>query len=112
MGDRVLMQVFSSKTNQFSPVLYCHWSGESTPNNVKALKRRMADRMGDVDYWAARMVQSMMGALNGSTGFGIWNSSHLLTAEDSHGDAGCVVIDCETGDVGCFGGYLKPEDFK
>lgn len=108
MGDRVLIQCFSSKTGEFGPVIYGHWSGYNSPEAVRRLAARMKTRQGDVSYSSARMVQELIGTDDGSsTGFGIWNAEAKLTDKDSHGDAGIILIDvgndhrCE-----CLGGYL------
>ena len=104
MGDRVLFQVVQG--SKFSPVVYCHWTGWRAPGVVRALKARMADRPGDLEYAAARLVQECVQAAEGNTGFGIWNAEHRLTEDDSHGDAGVVLIDCDSWRCECLGGYL------
>ena len=128
MGDRVLFQVVQSRRNSdgpdiVGPVVYCHWSGYRAPKIVRALASRMADRPGDVDYATARLVQEAiaLGDVDGSQGFGVFNAptlgggqSERLTAEDSHGDAGVVLIDCSDGfRCECLGGYLRtgPDGF-
>lgn len=108
MGDRVLFQVVrKSDTEDFGPVVYCHWSGERAPEIVKALAERMMDRTGDVSYATARLVQECVGTSDGALGFGVWNANARLTDKDSHGDAGVVLIDCGDGfKCECIGGYL------
>lgn len=108
MGDRVLMQCVQGE--KFGPVVYGHWSGYQAPKIVARLKSRMESRGGDLDYWSARLVQEAIDN-EGNLGFGCWNASAQLTAEDSHGDAGCVLIDVDTGEVTCLGGYLIPSQF-
>ena len=111
MGDRVLMQCYSSKTGVFGPVLYCHWAGSDAPQIVKALRDRMAERPGDPDYSSARLVQIAIGNDASALSFGIWNATALLTESDSHGDAGCVLIDVsDNHSAQYFGGYLKAEE--
>jgi len=107
MGDRVLFQVVSGKN--VSPVVYGHWSGYSAGDVCKRLKERMKGRSGDVEYTAARLVQELIGNEEGNTGWGIWNQTRVLSAGDSHGDAGIVIIDCSGPELSftCFGGYLK-----
>ena len=107
MGDRVLMQCFSSETNDFGPVVYGHWSGSDSKEIVGELKARMKSRQNDVEYASARLVQIMTGTDTGNTGFGIWNTDALLTAGDSHGDAGVVLIDvAKDHEATYIGGYL------
>ena len=104
MGDRVLFQIVGG--NEVSPVVYCHWAGWRAPGIVRALKARMVGRPGDVSYTAARLVQECVQVTEGDAGFGLWNAPERLTAEDSHGDAGVVLIDCNSWRCECFGGYL------
>lgn len=115
MGDRVLFQVIS-KANpaEFGPVIYGHWSGSDAPRIVRQLAARMAERPGDVTYAAARLVQECVARDGGALGFGVWNASRRLTADDSHGDAGVVLVDCADGfRCECLGGYLRtgPDGF-
>ena len=108
MGDRVLFQVVSSQQpDKFGPVVYCHWSGERAPEIVKALAERMVDRTGDISYATARLVQECIAGDDGALSFGVWNATHRLTATDSHGDAGVILIDCADGfKCQCLDSYL------
>lgn len=108
MGDRVLFQVINKKDPAaFGPVVYCHWAGSDAGRIVRALAERMADRPGDVGYASARLVQECTAGDDGALGFGVWNASTRLTAEDSHGDAGVILIDCADGfRCECVGGYM------
>jgi len=118
MGDRVLLQCWNSGTGKFGPVVYGHWLGEQAPQIVAALRARMElARPGDLDYNSARLVQTAcaLTAAGSTTGVGLWNTDHLLTAADSHGDAGCVLIDVGVVPyaVQYLGGYLRaPEQPK
>ena len=105
MGDRVLIQLTNG--DKFSPVLYCHNSGHRALEIIDATKQRMATRGGDLDYSFARLVQAAIGTSDDNTGYGIWNAEAILTADDSHGDAGVVVVDIESWTPKCMGGYLK-----
>ena len=110
MGDRVLMQCHSAKSGRFGPVVYCHWLGDKAPQIVNQLINRMRLRTGDVDYSSARLVQECTLAQadpDSCMGIGMWNTDHLLTAADSHGDAGCVLIDVDTWQTTYVGGYLE-----
>lgn len=105
MGDRVLFQVVRNK--EFGPVVYCHWSGARAPKIVRKLAERMLlHRAGDLDYATARLVQECIADDDGALGFGVSNAKARLTADDSHGDAGVVLIDCNTFKCVCLGGYL------
>lgn len=111
MGDRVLMQCHSKAQGAIGPVVYGHWLGSDAAKIAQALIVRMGTRR-DVDYASARLVQEAIAAQgsNGTTGclgVGIWNVDHLLTAEDSHGDAGCVLINVDDWTVTYTGGYYR-----
>ncbi len=109
MGDRVRMQCFSG--DDFGAIVYCHWAGAAAPEIVKAMAERMKNRPGDLDYATARLAQAAMGNDSYDTGYGITNATHLLTADDSHGDAGVILIDVQNNfRVQCLGGYLKSKD--
>jgi hypothetical protein len=106
MGDRVLFQVVRGSA-EFGPVVYCHWSGERAPEIVRKLAERMEDRAGDLDYATARLLQECIaGNDGGNLSFGVSNAPARLTSEDSHGDAGVVLIDCDGFTCECLGGYL------
>lgn len=106
MGDRVLFQVVGE--DEFSPVIYAHWSGSNTPEVCRKVKLRMKDRPNDVQYTAARIVQILTGDDNSSTGFGIWNAEKILTKDESNGDAGVVLVRVgEKMRFECLGGYLR-----
>jgi hypothetical protein len=110
MGDRALIQ-FTSK-DEVSPVLYLHWSGANVPTIIRKAHELMAGRRGDVSYSFARMVSVACAENPGNLSVGVWNCAKTLTAEDTHGDAGCIVVDVTGGvwNVRCFGGYLAARD--
>lgn len=109
MGDRVLIQIHSKAEGDFSPVIYGHWSGDAAPAAMARLRERMKGRTGDVSYTTARALQELMGNMpDGNLGFGVWNAPALLTAEDSHGDAGVILVNVDGPELTfeCLGGYL------
>ena len=109
MGDRALLQVVSG--TEFGPVVYCHWAGSRVPEIVRRLAKRMAERGDDLAYASARLVQECINGDDSALSFGIWNADKPLSEEDSHGDAGVVLIDCANGyKCQCFGGYLEAGD--
>lgn len=114
MGDRAHMQIVQRNgtglVTDFGPAVYAHWSGEAVPEIVARLAKRMENRRGDVEYASARLVQEAIYNDDDATGFGITNIDHVLNESDSHGDAGCILIDCETFKVEALGGYLKTKD--
>ena len=105
MGDRVLFQIVRGHA-EFGPVVYCHWAGYRAPEIVRKLASRMKSRTGDMDYATARLVQECTANGDGPLSFGVSNAAARLTAEDSHGDAGVVLIDCDGFTCECLGGYL------
>ncbi len=111
MGDRVLLQVVrKDEKPEFSPVIYCHWLGGDAVEAVKRLAVRMNGRRGDVYYIAARLLQEVINGDVGDTGFGMWNAKKVLTAKDSQGDAGVILVDAETFEMTFLGGYLPNGD--
>lgn len=112
MGDRALIQLTAG--GKVSPVLYMHWSGHAVAGVLERLEKRMKDRPDDLDYAFARLVQEAIGDDDGNTGYGVWNAKDgMLTESDSHGDAGCFVVDVSKPkfDIKSFGGYgLRSED--
>jgi hypothetical protein len=69
----------------------------------------METRPAAVDYSTARLVQeAVVYGQEGALSFGVSNSTKKLTAKDSHGDAGVVLIDVDNAhQCECIGGYLK-----
>lgn len=111
MGDRVLMQCFSSKNNTFGPVVYGHWSGYRAGDVARKLAARMKGREGDLEYSSARLVQELVNGDGDNTDFGMWNAKALLTEKDSPGDAGVILIDVDNDHkCQCMGGYFKAGD--
>jgi hypothetical protein len=92
MGDRVLMQVVTDYG--FGPVLYCHYNGNEAPEICNRLAERMRTSTiaNYLDYSSARLVQEAINNDNGSLSFCLWNAAARLTAKDSHGDAGVILI--------------------
>lgn len=112
MGDRVLMQCYSKAQGTHGPVVYGHWLGSEAPKIAAALIKRMGGRR-DVDYASARLVQEAINAQGGDSaqygnlGVGVWCTYGVLSPEDSHGDAGCVLINVDDWSVQYLGGYYK-----
>lgn len=109
MGDRVLIQVKDGK-GEVSPVCYMHWSGSNAPALIKEMAELMRGREGDVSYAFARLVGVCHNHIEGNLSLGVFNQADELKAGDSHGDAGCYVVNCSTWEVTASGGY--GESFK
>lgn len=118
MGDRVIFQCYSKNSEgevaNVGPAVYGHWAGSNARKICKRFEKRMEGRANDVSYASARLVQEVIeGHPDGNTSVGIWNQEPLLTAEDSHGDAGVVLIDVSNSvhQYTFLGGYWNQEKF-
>lgn len=108
MGDRALVQFESGK--EVSPVVYLHWNGTEVKDWLGIWSDLMKDRKGDVPYACARFIGVCHERIKGNTSLGVWNGESRLKGEDSHGDAGCFVVNCDTFRVEAFGGYGESTD--
>lgn len=106
MGDRALIQLRGARSG-VSPVLYLHWGGSDVASILSAAQDQMKGRPDDVSYAFARLVQQATIGDIGNTGVGVWNQEAALKAGDSHGDAGCFLVDVskEAWTVAQGGGY-------
>lgn len=106
MGDRALIQLRNSD-GDISPVLYLHWDGNRAGKIIYDTHMRMKGRGDDLDYTFARLVQEAVGDDPGNTSYGVSNSVAPLSADNSHGDAGCFLVDIATDNwvVYAGGGY-------
>ena len=111
MGDRALVQFRGSGGRGLDPVLspccYLHWAGSSVGSLLDETAERMAERGPDVAYCFARFVGIAHESLGGALSLGVWNQTEELTADDSHGDAGCFVVTVDDAGmrIRCAGGY-------
>jgi hypothetical protein len=109
MGDRVLIQFINGHdAREFSPVAYLHWHGDSAPALIRACADLMRGRDGDTGYAFARFIGICHNAIGGNLSLGAWNTKGVLQPDDSHGDAGCYVVNVHTWQVQAFGGYGEP----
>jgi hypothetical protein len=95
MGDRVIYQCSNNK-GEHSSALYLHWGGNDAVAFVKELLKQGV---------------SIGGPWSWVDSGDIWEEDALLDASRSHGDAGIVLVNLDTGQLTCMGGYLKPEYF-
>lgn len=109
MGDRALIQFVATNRNgdinDVSPVVYLHWNGTEVDKWLQLWWKNMEGRHGDVSYGVARFIGICHTLIDGNLSLGVWNQSDVLAQEDSHGDAGCFVVDCDNGNVTAMGGY-------
>lgn len=94
MGNRAVIQLKTN--NELSPALYLHWDGGRAREIIKRAEARMQGCPdGDIQYSFARLVQEAVNIDDPytNTGYGVWNQTTELTEADSHGGAGCFVVD-------------------
>lgn len=112
MGDRASVIFFDK--DQVSPVVYLHWHGSRVPDWIDELRYRMAERLWDAPYAAARFVGICHNHIPGNLSLGI-RSCNLWLPDlampgmlDSHnpGDAGVVIVSTGGFTWKAYGGYL------
>ena len=109
MGDRVLVTFKDKSSNDLSPAVYMHWSGEETEQYIKDAQKYM--RRGDASYAAARFCGYCHQQLSpGPIGLGLLAAKldGITWEKYSHGDAGVYLVNVSTGEVEAYGGYGKP----
>ena len=91
------------------PVIYMHWHGDIALDLLKATRELMDGRETDLSYVSARFIGVCHENIDGNLSLGMWNSAEELKKEDSHGDAGCVIVDVSKSEwnIKCVGGYLE-----
>jgi hypothetical protein len=101
MGDRVVIQVVDAPC-----AAYLHWGGETAIESIKRAIPSM--RCGDPDYSAARLIASLCNDMPGTNrGVGVLPKvGRTPVPAESHGDAGIVLYDCNTGKATFHYGYL------
>lgn len=115
MGERAVIQLKSG--DELSPALYLHWDGRRVAKLLEQTQKVMIGRPRDVIYSFARLVHLAVSLdPEGNTGYGVWNELTAITTADSHGDAGCFLVDVsgEAWTVKQGGGYglELPHNFK
>jgi hypothetical protein len=115
MGDRVIVVLTetNNKTRKpFFAAIYFHWLGGDVIPLLKDAGKFM--RRGDASYASARICGVIHAARPGTLSMGLIEGPDSLDPVDlghfSHGDAGVVVLDMETGALTAFGGYLEDID--
>ncbi len=111
MGDRVI--VLMKDQRGYSPGVYMHWGGA----HVLAFLEKAASRMrkGDASYAAARFCGVVHGEISGNLSLGLLPAPATNGIQEidwktySHGDAGVVVVDVDTGNIVAHAGYLAEE---
>ena len=111
MGDRALVQ-FKDKDDTISPVIYLHWNGTEVKYWLEEWYRLIQGRQRDLDYGCARFVGICHSHIEGNLSLGVNYQPTELTADDSHGDAGCFVVNVSTGEVTASGGYGESFQLK
>lgn len=99
MGDRALVIFHDKAKNEYSPVVYLHWSGGKVKNYIQELKVLMGDRVDDVDYATARFIGICHSHNEGNLSLGVSNLPKGFSDCDaflgnmSHGDRGVFMVD-------------------
>lgn len=113
MGDRALVTFRSH--GRYSPTVYTHWGGSETLGWVQEAAPAHF-RRGDSAYSAARYAGFCHQKHDGKLSLGLFDSPKPDSAEwkgwnkFSHGDAGVVIVDVDSGEVFAVGGYAAGED--
>jgi len=98
MGDRALVQ-FKNK-DESSPVLYTHWYGDTVLEIIQDTYDEMVKerrKPNDIEKAFMHFLANMM-ARGDKDCSCLFNQHRLLTEDDSHGDAGCLVVDVSESD--------------
>lgn len=110
MGDRALVQ-FVTKDNgkpfESGPVVYLHWHGGDVKQLLQETCDLMVGRASDVSYTTARFIGVCHLHTPGNMSLGVWNQHSVITGKDTHGDAGCFIVDVTKAvwEVATIGGY-------
>lgn len=107
MGDRVIVTIKNSGV-----CLYGHWCGYGAPDIIRGAIERGTLRKGDESYAMARLIGAFHEetGTDSSTGIGVWPCVKGQEMEiETHGDAGVIVIDGDTFEMACYGGYLNSD---
>lgn len=120
MGDRALV-VFTDGS-EVSPITYLHWAGSKVPKLLEQLKVLMASRGADVSYASARFFgichmqrpedNMSLGAMNTDDKVidAVKSNDSAVLTEESHGDAGFIVVNVNDYSWKAYGGYLGKEE--
>lgn len=108
MGDRSIT-IVKAGANIAACGVYTHWRGEESVSDLKDAIPRM--RANDPDYSAARLIGELHAKMEGNSGLGVVPPPADLKPETlkeyTHGDAGVLVYDCETGELSAYAGYQE-----
>lgn len=106
MGDRVLIQCVSDKTGEIGPVCYDHWLGRESPKIVFDAVTFLlnAPYTCSVPVATSAIIAEM--AKSRKHNVECWSEEKRLTKEDTHGDAGVIILNVDNLTCQCFGGYL------
>lgn len=109
MGDRVLYVVTGKEKPQGYAAIYSHWGGYNALETLEKAGPTM--RAGDVSYATARLCAAVCEATGDPLlSAGILPPPTLTDVSEefrsfSHGDAGVIVIDVDTGEYRGYAGY-------
>ena len=98
MGNRAVITFTNGDRKTYSKNeigVYLHWNGspEQVEQFLADTRKLMGDRLGDVIYAKARLMQVIGNAIGGNLSFGVGLCSELDT---DNGDNGTYLVDPET----------------
>lgn len=106
MGDRAIVY-FKSGSSDAAPGVYLHWDGHKVKQLLEEAIPRM--RSGDPGYSAARFCGVCHENIEGNRSLGLLcpppDFEENTLKAGSHGDAGLFLVDVDTWEARCYGGY-------
>ena len=111
MGNRACIIFHNHERSSYGPNVYLHWHGGEVGELVKAVKARMGERLDDEAYTTARLIGLVHEMIPGNLSLGVFNLPADFDDEAGYlrglspGDAGIFLVDCQTWDIRCHGGY-------
>ena len=98
MGNRAVLCLRDNKKQRFSKNavgIYVHWNGEEEciEGFLKATREIMGERLGDVSYSKARLIQYIGNFFGGNLSTGVGLCGEL---DCDNWDNGVYIIDCST----------------
>lgn len=106
MGDRALVT-----TKDSGVVIYLHWNGTEAIDWIREAFEKGILRHDDEQYCAGRLTGYFHEQIPGDCSLGLFPLSAEEKKDPStiegHGDAGVIVLDCDTWEITCHDGYAS-----
>jgi len=110
MGDRSIV-IIKNGSRMADCAMYTHWNGEDTLTWLREAIPNFAK--GDENYSMARLIGYFSAKIKGPYGLGVIENppslDRITLLGYSHGGAGVIVYDCETGEITACGGYAEDQ---